>query len=98
MTPAGRGATDVEVVAAEVFEEDRTRGGVVEHLRQGELGLQDRQVVAVAGSPILGIEGVRQPGQPLAQESVDLRRSQPVTDRLHRRRVLHRGGIRCRVR
>jgi hypothetical protein len=33
--------------------------GFVQHLGQGELGLQDRQVVAVAGGPVRGGERVR---------------------------------------
>jgi hypothetical protein len=36
-----------------------TRDRCVEHLCQGELGLQDRQVVAVAGGPIGRGERVR---------------------------------------
>ena len=46
------GAADVEVVADDLLEEDPTRDRCVEHLGQGELGLQDRHVVAVAGGPI----------------------------------------------
>ena len=46
------GAADVEVVADDLLEEDPTRDRCVEHLGQGELGLQDRQVVAMAGGPI----------------------------------------------
>ena len=46
------GGADVEVVADDLLEEDPTRDRCLEHLGQGELGLQDRQVVAVAGGPI----------------------------------------------
>ena len=46
------GAADVEIVADDLLEEDPTRDRCVEHLGQGELGLQDRHVVAVAGGPI----------------------------------------------
>jgi hypothetical protein len=34
---------------------------------------------------------VRQPGQPLAQQRVDVRRTQSVADRLQRRDVVDRG-------
>ena len=37
------GAADVEVVADDLFEEHPPRDRRVEHLGQGELGLQDRQ-------------------------------------------------------
>ena len=66
------GAADVEVVADDLFEEDPARDRGVEHLGQRELGLQDRQLVAVAGGPIGGGERVRQDGQPLTQQPVDL--------------------------
>ena len=45
-------------------------------------GLQDRQLVAVAGAAVGPGEGVRQPRQPAAKERVDLRRRQPVADAL----------------
>ena len=66
------GAADVEVVADDLLEEDPPRHRLVEHLGQGELGLQDRDVVAVAGGAVGGGERVRQDGQPLAQQRVDL--------------------------
>ena len=49
-----------------------------EHLGQGELCLQDGDVVAVAGAPVSGGERVRQDRQPLAQQRVDLPGPQPV--------------------
>ena len=85
------GAADVEVVADDLLEEDPPRHRLVEHLGQGELGLQDRDVVAVAGGAVGGGERVRQDRQPLAQQRVDLRRSQAVADRLQRGRVVDRG-------
>ena len=81
------GAADVEVVADDLLEEDPTGHRVVEHLGQGELGLQDRQVVAVARVAIGGGERMRQSGQPLAQQRLDLVGTEPIADRLHR------GGI-----
>ena len=52
--------------------------------------MQDRDVVAVAGGVILGAKRVRQDGQPLAQQGVDLLGSEPIADR-ERRGVLDRG-------
>ena len=54
------GVADFEVVTDDVFEEDPAGDRGVEHLGQGELGLQDRHVVAVASSPVVVGERVRQ--------------------------------------
>ncbi len=51
-------------------------------LGEGELGLQDREVIAVAGPAVRGGERVREPGQPFAHEPVDLGRVEPVADPL----------------
>ena len=72
------GAADVEVVADDLLEEDPTRDRCVEHLGQGELGLQDRHVVAVAGGPIGAVNGCGESGQPLALQRIDIRWPQPV--------------------
>jgi hypothetical protein len=77
----------VEVVPDHLLEEDPAGHGLVEHLGQGELGLQDRHVVPVAGGPVRSGERVRQASQPLTQQGVDLGRSQAVADRLHRGHV-----------
>ena len=60
----------------------RPDSGPVQHLGEGELGLQDRQVVAVARGPVRGGEGVRQPGQPLADAARRSLRGQAVADRV----------------
>jgi hypothetical protein len=60
-------ATDVEVVADDLFEEHSTVDRGVEHLREGELGLQDGELIPVLGVPVLLGERVRQDGQPLIQ-------------------------------
>ena len=85
------GAAGVEVVADDLLEEDPSRDRLVEHLGQGKLGLQDGQVVAVAGLPVGGGERVRQPGQPFAQQRVDLLWSQLAADPLQRGGVADRG-------
>ena len=59
----------------------------VQHLGARELGLQDRELIAVAGAAVSRRERVRQPRQPLAKQRVDLRGRQPVTDALQRGRV-----------
>lgn len=85
------GAAEVEVVADDLFEEDPPAHGLVEHLGQGELRLQDREVVAVPGGAVGWAERVGQDRQPLAQQGIDLLRTQAVTDRLQRGRVIDRG-------
>ena len=65
------GAADVEVVADDLLEEDPTRDRCVEHLGQGELGLQDRQVVAVASGPIGRGERMRGVGLPFAVDRAE---------------------------
>src|SRR6266511_3149587 len=60
------GAADVEVVVQYLLEEDPPGDRAVEHLGEGELGLQDRQLVAVPGRLVLGCERVGQDPQPLA--------------------------------
>ena len=68
----------------------RPAGGPVQRHGGGELDLLDRQLPAVVGLLVLGGERVRQPGQPLAGEPVDLLVGQPVADPLHRVRVAGR--------
>ncbi len=77
------GAAQVQVVADDLFEEDPPAHRAVQHLGQRELRLQDRDVVAVARGPVGRRVRVRHPGQPLAQQGVDLGRSQGGADRLH---------------
>jgi len=74
-----------------VFEEDPAGDGGVQHLGQGELGLQDRDVVAVASGPIGVGERPGQDRQPLVEQRLDLRRSEPVADSLQRGRVVAGG-------
>ncbi len=85
------GAPHVEVLGDDGLEERPARGGTVQHLGQGELGLEDRDVVAVTGPAVRGAEGMRQAGQPLAQQPVDASRVQPVTGALQTLRVLTGG-------
>ncbi len=84
-------AADVQVVPDDLLEEDPPGHRPVQHLGQGELSLQDGQLIAVAGGDVPGGERVRQDTQPLAQQRVDVRRAEPVADGLQRGRVLARG-------
>jgi hypothetical protein len=71
-----------------MLEEHPSAVGAVENLGQRELGLQDRELVAVAGAAVLAGERVRQAGQPAAKERVDLGGREPVADPLQRVRVI----------
>ncbi|MDT7697680.1 MAG: hypothetical protein QOJ30_5 [Pseudonocardiales bacterium] len=81
------GASDVEVVPDDLLEEHPPTDGPIQYLGQGELRLQHRKVIAVAGGPVRAGERVRQARQPLAQQRVDLLGPEPIADRLHRLRV-----------
>jgi hypothetical protein len=83
-------AADVEVVADQLLEEDPPGDRPVQGHGRGELDLLDRQLPAVVGVLVGAGERLRQPGQPLAGEPVDLLVGQPVADPLDRRRVADR--------
>jgi len=85
------GAPHIQVLGDDGLEEGPPRGGTVQHLGQGELGLEDREVVAVAGPAVRGGERVRQAGEPLAQQPVDADRVQSVADALQAGRVITGG-------
>src|SRR5437870_13171689 len=80
-------AANVEVLADDLFEEHPPGERPVEDLGEGELGLQHREVIAVAGPAIRGAEGVGQAAQPLADEGVDLGGVEAVADALQPTRV-----------
>jgi len=82
------GAPEVQVVTDHLLEEHPSGEWAVEHLGEGELGLEDRDVVAVAGPAVLPGEGVGQAGEPLASKRVDLVVRQSVTDLLEALLVL----------
>ena len=84
-------AADVEVVPDDLLEEDPPGGGCVQDLGEGELGLQDGQLVAVAGGDVISSERVRQDAQPLIQQGADIGRAEPVAEGLQRAGVLARG-------
>ena len=55
-------AAEVEVVADDLLEEDPPGDRLVQHLGQGELRLQDGDVIPVPGSPVSPGKRVWQPG------------------------------------
>ena len=76
------GAADVEILSNDFFEEDPSGDRSIEDLREGELALEDRQVIAIAGLAVGGREGMRQTAQPLPEDGVDLVGGQQVGDLL----------------
>ena len=75
-------AAAVTVFPNHLVEEDPAGQGAVEYLGQAELGLQDRELIAVAGPPIAECKRVRQARQPLVEERLDRGRRQSVAERL----------------
>src|SRR6516165_4293963 len=75
-------ASKIEVLTDYVLEEQAAVGRSIEHLSQGEFGLEDRDIVAVTGVAIGPGEGVREEAQPLAQQGVDLVSGQTIADLL----------------
>ena len=85
------GAPGAEIVPDDLLAEHPPGHGLVEHLGEGEFRLQDGDVVAVAGFPVGRGKRVRQPGQPRAQQRVDLLRPELVADPLQRGGIADRG-------
>ena len=77
------GAADIEVLADHLLEEDAPRHRLVEHLGERELGLQDGEVVAIAGGAVAGRKRMRQALEPFAQQAIDLARRKFVAYPLH---------------
>jgi hypothetical protein len=75
-------ASEIEVLADHLLEEQPAVQRPIEHLGQGELGLQDRDVIAVTGAAIGPGERMRQQAQPLAQQGIDLLCREAVADLL----------------
>ena len=78
------------VVADQLPGEDPPGDRPVQGHGRGELGLPVRQLPAVVGVLVGAGERLRQPGQPLAGEPVDLLVGQPVADPLDRPGVADR--------
>ena len=85
------GAAQVQVVADDLLEEDPPGDRLIQHLGQGELRLEDRDVIPVPGRPVGGAERMRQERQPFTQQRVDLGGAEGVADRLQGGRVIDGG-------
>ena len=77
------GTAEVEILADDLFEEAAAGARPIEDLGQGEFGLEDRQLIAIARGAVGGGEGMRQAAEPLAEDRVDLRGIERVGDTLH---------------
>ena len=60
------GPTQIEVLADHLFEQHPAVDGLVQDLGEEEVAFQDGDLIAAADGAVLGGEGVRQAGQPLA--------------------------------
>ena len=81
------GTAQINVLANDLLEKAPAMDRAVPNLSEGELHLENRNVVAVAGLAVLGAEGVRQTGQPLAKHRLDLLGGQPLAQPLSPRHV-----------
>src|SRR5215467_1750427 len=75
-------STDVEVFTNDLLEERSACRWPVEHLGQGKLRLQNRDLVPVTGVAIGGGVGMGEPAQPFSQQGVDLLCRQGIAERL----------------
>src|SRR5207244_9676882 len=81
------GAAERQLVAQRLLEPGPAGLGTVEDTRVGELELAEGEVVAVAAAAIVGCQRLGQPLLPAAEEAPELIRTEPVAERLQRRRV-----------
>jgi hypothetical protein len=63
---------EIEVVAQDFLEEVPTLQGSVEDVGHAELELPDRQLVAIAGGPVLAGERMREASKPAPEEAIDV--------------------------
>jgi hypothetical protein len=78
---------DVEILPDDLLGQNAATQRTVQDLGQGELGLQDGQLIAVVGLTIGCRVGMGQPCQPAAQQTVDLCRPHCVADGLQPSRI-----------
>jgi hypothetical protein len=83
-------AADSEVVAHDLLEKDPARHRPVQHLGHENSVCGSTAHIGTQRSHRLG-ERIRQDGQPLAQQRLDVLRAQTVTDRLQRGHVIAGG-------
>jgi hypothetical protein len=77
------GPTEVEILADDFLEEAAARVRSVKHVRERELRLEDRELIAVAGGAVGRCKGMGQATQPLPEDRVDLGGIEGVRDALH---------------
>src|SRR3954470_5999850 len=77
----------IEVLADHLLEEDAPGHRGIEHLGQGELGLQNGQRIAIARGAVARWKRMRQSLEPLAQQSIDPIRGKSITELLHQPRI-----------
>ena len=53
------GTAEIEIFSDHFFEETASGDGAIEDLGQGELGLENRELIPIAGSPVRRGEGMR---------------------------------------
>ena len=76
------GASEINVVAQHLLEEQPARERTIKDLRAGELGLLNKQLIAEAGRTVFGRKRMRQPLGPLLPEGLDLGGRQAIADLL----------------
>ena len=89
------GTAEVEILADDLFEETAAGQRPIEDLGQRELGLQDRELIPIAGGAVRRGEGMRESAQPFAKDGVDLGGVQRVGDPLHAGRARRSSGCHC---
>src|SRR2546426_11829849 len=75
--------TDVEILANHFFEETAARERPIEHLGQRELGLQNRELIPIAGGAMGRREGLGETAEPFAADCLNLRGIALLRERLH---------------
>ena len=68
---------EIEILADDFFEETAAGHRSIEDLREGELGLQDGELIAIPGGPVRRREGMGHAPEPLAKDRVNARRRAP---------------------
>jgi hypothetical protein len=65
------GTAQIEVLANHVLKQHASAHRTIQHLRQRQLDLPDRKLIAIPGGAIRRRVGMRQTRQPLAHQRVD---------------------------
>jgi hypothetical protein len=83
---------EVEILSHDFFEEAAPGDWPIEDLREGELRLEDRELVPIARLPMGGREGMRQAAEPLAKDRIDLVGCEGIGDLLDAARRVGRSN------